>query len=309
MHTDRTHRSIWVLVIGLVIIGLVSEVVTTIGIYRASKIMRRTEQEFRDSERLRSYSASGKPTMLLYGNSLLLEGIDYPEFRDALSKEYDVHRLVFEQTQYLDQYYLLRSLLRHGCRPHDLVLVTSVDHFIGNGTRGDFMARFMDAVDVTSLGRRQHVDATTLSSSLFAHWSAWFAFRAETRKVLLGKIMPDARDMATVLAWRKAEIVGPDVVRAKAAPRLKELKELCDQYGIRLTIVVPPVILTKAVWETKDNPAALASAGAEVGVPVLVPEQPGDMAADLFRDGYHLTPDGARIFTAKLQSEIVTPEP
>ncbi len=63
--------------------------------------------------------------MLLFGNSLLLEGVDYPALRNALSDEYDVHRLIFEQTEYLDQYYVLRRLFRHGARPHDVVLCIS----------------------------------------------------------------------------------------------------------------------------------------------------------------------------------------
>jgi hypothetical protein len=297
----RTHRSILAIVVGIVFIGLASETATIFGIHRVSQIMRRTLNEYRDSEKLANYSVSGKPTMLLFGNSLLLLGVDYPTLRNVLSKNFDIHRLVFEQTEYLDHYYVLRRLLRSGARPHDVVLFTSVNQFIGNDTRGDFMAQYMDPTDIASLGRRQHADATTLSSSMFAHWSEWFAYRAETRKVLLGLVMPGMGTLALTLTMRPAPPVGPEEVRLKAWPRLRELKELSEQYGIRLTVVVPPSL-------KQDHADVLASAGKEAGIRVLIPEPPGAMQPSLFKDGFHLNPAGANIFTAKLQSELAIPE-
>jgi hypothetical protein len=298
----KTIRSIGVLLVGIVLIGLASEVATAFGVHRVSKIMGRTLEEYRDSQTLQSYSAAAKPTMLLFGNSLLLEGVDYPALKNALSEEYDVHRLVFEQTEYLDQYYVLRRLFRHGVRPHDVVFCTSVQHLIGNDTRGEFMAQYMDPIDIASLGRRRHMDATTISSLMFAHWSGWFAYRAETRKVVLGHVMPDVRDLATTLGSRPASRISPDEVRVKAAPRLRELKALCDQYGSRLTILVPPSL-------AQDHAEILTFLGEDAGIRVLIPEQPGAMNASFFRDGFHLTPAGAAIFTAKLQSELADPAP
>jgi len=296
----RTHRSIWAIVIGLVLIFLSSEIVTVVGIHHVSKIMRRTTQEYHDSEKLQSYSISGKPTMLLFGNSLLLEGVDYPALRNALSAQYDVHRLIFEQTEYLDLYYVLRRLFRHGARPHDVVLCISASQIIADTARGDFMSRYLDEIDIVNLGRRQHLDATTLSSLMLAHWSEWFAFRAETRNALLGLVMPDMRDLATAFGRRRAPRVDPEEVRLKTEPRLRELKDLCDQYGSRLTIVVPPS-------PRQNNDPVLASAGNSAGIRTLIPEEPGAMDFSFFRDGFHLNPTGAAVFTAKLQSQLAIP--
>ena len=300
LHGRRTRFSIWAIIVGIALIGAGSEAATIFGVHRVSKILGRTMQEYRDSQTLGRYSPLEKPTMLLVGNSLLLEAVNYPALKNALSAEYDVHRLVFEQTEYLDQYYVLRSLFRNGARPHDVVLCTSVAHFIGNDTRGEFMARYMDPIDIASLGRSQHMDATTISSLMFAHWSDWFAYRAETRKVLLGHVMPDVTELATKLGWRPAQPVIPETVRVKAAPRLTELKRLCDEHGSRLTILVPPSI-------GQDHAEVLASMGKIAGVRVLIPEQPGTMNSALFRDGFHLNPAGADIFTAKLESELAIP--
>ena len=235
--------------------------------------------------------------MLLLGNSLLLEGVDYPSLRNALAQKYDVHRLVIEQTEYLDQYYLLRTLFREGSRPHDVVLCASVNHLIGDENRGDFMARYMDGIDIISLSRRKRLDATTTSSYLFAHWSEWFANRAELRNVLLGHTMPDMGDLTVVLGWRPAPKVTAEDVQLKAAPRLKELKALCDTYGSRLTILIPPSL-------KEDYAGVIEQLGSEMEIRVLVPEPAGAMASSLFHDGFHLAPTGAAVFTAKLEAEF-----
>jgi hypothetical protein len=296
-HKRNTDRSIFAIVLGILFIMLASEGATVFGIRRISKIMRRTTQEYRDSEHLKDFSESGTPTMLLLGNSLLLEGVDYPTLRSVLSDEFEIHRLVFEQTEYLDQYYVLRRLFRHGARPQYIVLFTSVNQFIDNGTRGDFMSRYIDSIDIISLGRRQHAGATALSSSMFAHWSEWFAYRAETRKVLLGRIMPDVGTLAMTLGVRPVASISPEQIRVESSSRLKELKELCDQYGSRLAIVVPPLL-------EQEHADDLKLAGKDADVRVLIPVPPGTMHASLFRDGFHLNAAGAAIFTAKLRSEL-----
>ncbi len=296
-HGGKAHRSILIVLAGVVVIWLASEAGTFLAVHRVSKIMRRMQLEWRDTKEMPRYSATGKPTMLLFGNSLLLEGVDYAGLRQDLSAQFDVHRLIFEQTDYLDEYYVLRRLFHHGARPHDLVLCISVNQFIGNDTRGEFMARYMDALDIVRLGSRQHMDATTTSGLLFAHWSEWFADRAETRKFVLGLVMPDMRDLAMRLAWVRDKAADPEVVRAKATPRLFEMKEICDEYGIRLTIVVPPTL-------AKDWSDVLEGAGEAAGVRVLVPVEPGGMNASFFRDGFHLNRAGATVFTAKLESEL-----
>ena len=112
--------------------------------------------------------------------------------------------------------------------------------------------------------------------------------------------MPDVTELATKLGWRPAQPVIPETVRVKAAPRLTELKRLCDEHGSRLTILVPPSI-------GQDHAEVLASMGKIAGVRVLIPEQPGTMNSALFRDGFHLNPAGADIFTAKLESELAIP--
>ena len=231
--------------------------------------------------------------MLLLGNSLLLEGVDLDSLRTSVSGKHDVHRLVIEQTEYLDLYFVLRKLFRGGSRPHEVVLCLSVAHLIADDNRGEFMARYMDAIDVAALSRRKRMDATSTSNYFFAHWSDWYSKRAEIRKVLLGRLMPDVGDLALVLGYRPAQKIPVSEIELKSGSRLRELKELCDQYGSRLTILVPPSV-------GEDNADALVRVGDKVGVRVLLPEQPGELDRSMFRDGFHLTREGAQVFTTKL---------
>ena len=297
----RNCWSIWLILAGIVIIGLACEVATQSWFHRASKIDRRITQEYRDVRALRPYSASGEPTMLLLGNSLLLEAVEYSDLKSALAQQYDLHRLVFEQTEYLEQYYLLRTLLRNGSRPRYVVFCTSGYHLIGDDLRGEFMDRYLDTVDIASLGMRKHQDSTTMSSHFFAHLSDWFANRGEIRKFVLGTAMPDVRNLTTVLAWQPASSISKEEARRKAEPRLREFKALCDQYGVRLIVLIPPSI--------RDVDATtLASIAKTLDIPLLFPEKPGEMSRTLFRDGFHLTPTGAKIFTDQVRSGLATLE-
>src|ERR1017187_8257715 len=148
-----SHRSIGLILAGICLIGIAAEAVIFFALPRLSKIEHRIEEEYRGALALPSYAATGSPAMLLVGNSLLLEGVDLNSLRTSVSGEYDVHRLCIEQTEFLDLYYLLRKLFRDGSRPHDVVLCLSVAHLIGNNNRGEFMASFMDAIDLAALNQ------------------------------------------------------------------------------------------------------------------------------------------------------------
>lgn len=295
--TRASYRSIWLIVAGVCLIGVASEAISLFGLHRISKIERRIQNEYQDSRTLPTYSATNTPTVLLLGNSLLLFAVDMGDLHASVAGKYDIHRLAIEQTGYVDLYFLLRKLFRSGSRPHDVVLCLSVSQLIGDDSRGEYMARYMDAIDVAAFSRRRGMDATSTSSYFFAHWSDWYANRTEIRKVLLGRLMPDARELAVVLGNRAAHETSAAEIERKSEPRLRELKELCNQYGSHLTILVPASL-------GEDHTAALQRVGNQVGVRVLVPERPGEMSPSMFSDGFHLTASGARVFTGKLGPEL-----
>jgi hypothetical protein len=292
--TRAGSRSIALVLAGILVIGVGAEALARIVLGHVSRIEQRIEREYKDALSLTPVGPSGKPTMLLVGNSLLLEGVDLPYLQEQLSSKYDVRRLVVEQTEYLELYYVMRTLFRRGSRPHDVVLCLGVGHLIGDGARGEFTARYEDTSDLVSLARREHLDATTATNYFFGHWSGWYGMRVELRKWLLGRIMPDIGALTSVLGMRAAPPLSEPEVQRKSTERIGELKALCDEYGVRLTLLIPPGL------SKEDYVEDVVTVGRQDGVRVLVPIEAGSMDKSLFRDGFHLTPTGAKIFTSKL---------
>jgi len=130
--------------------------------------------------------------------------------------------------------------------------------------RGEFTARYQDATDLADLARREHLNATTTTNYFFAHWSGWFGTRTEIRKWLLARVMPGVGGLTSVLGFRPAPALSESEVRLKSEARLRELKTLCDEYGARLTIVIPPTL------SKEDHAEVVSALGRELGVPMRI---------------------------------------
>ena len=114
----------------------------------------------------------------------------------------------------------------------------------------------------------------------------------------MARVMPDVGGLTTVLGFRPAPALSESEVRLKSEARLRELKTLCDEYGARLTIVIPPTL------SKEDHAEVVSALGRELGIRVLIPVKAGTMEKSLFRDGFHLNSSGAEVFTAKLVSVL-----
>ncbi len=299
IRTSKSQGAIRALAGGLLVLWIFLELAVSLGFPHISKIQRRIEGEAAEALQLKPKNPEGKPTLLLVGNSLILEGTDFPKFKQMISDKYDAHRFIIEQTVYLDWYFALKHIFRHGSRPSVVVLSLSVSQMLADTTRGEFTAHYaMDAQDLPELVRQQHLDPTTASNLLFAHYSSWWGARTEIRKWLLGRILPDAGESANVLGFRPAPHFAPELVRVKLQ-RLQDLKESCNRNGAQFMLVVPPVV------ETEDGSALLTALGKDVGVPVLTPVRPAEFSTSFFRDGFHLNNKGATDFTPKLAQAIL----
>ena len=300
--SSGARQAILVLVAGLVVVAGAAEIAGSIGLSRISRIQKRIDSEAADSLHIPRAGTNGKPTMLLVGNSLLLEGADFPALKSMVAGKYDAHRFIIEQTDYEDWYFGLKRIFRHGSRPSRVVVALSVGSLLADITRGEFTAHYaLDIQDFPEFARREHLDATTASNMLFAHYSGWLGTRAEIRKWLLGRILPDSADVANVLGFRPAPLFSPKLLRAIAPRRFRELKTLCNANGAEFSFLVLPVVVRE------DGSSLLQEIGSEMGVPVLVPAKPAEFPKELFRDGFHLSAKGAERFTPKLAEALITP--
>ena len=205
-----SHTGVIALLVGLAVIMLGFEVGSPLILQYFSRTERRVETELLGARSLRPVTADGRPTVLLAGNSLLLEGVQLDHLHDSLALQYEVSRLGIEQTQYLDWYFGLRRLLEEGARPSLIVLSLTTDQLASTLTLGEeFAHRQMSAQDFPLATQASKLDRTTASTYLFAHWSNWLADKSVIRERVLILLVPNFRQLAGRIADH-----GPHVERS-----------------------------------------------------------------------------------------------
>ena len=295
LSVSRTARATGLLLAGCVAVACSVEIAARIALDRVSKIQRRTAEEYSSAR------SSGTPTdrrshMLVVGNSLLEEGVQFDRIRDALAPDWDTRRLVVEQTFFLDWYYGLKRLFNAGAHPDVVVVVLSPQQWIRTEIRGDYSAYYLiDTHDVPAAARELGLNATQATSLFFANISKFWGVRAELRNFVLGRLMPQLgqlMDYSSVTDHRR--IPDADVER-KARTRILRLKALAAAHGARLVVLLPPLL------EAHDGSDGFVQAARTAGVPALVPVTSGTFGPQLYRDaGFHLNPTGAAAFTERL---------
>lgn len=208
-------------------------------------------------------------------------------------------RYVVEDTNYLDWYYGLRRLFRAGARPKAVILVLNARQLISPGVHGDaFASLLMDRRDLLAVKRTVGSDNTTASNLLFANLSRYYGMRSEVHKWFLLRLLPEFPDLAVKLRPAATPLPADPEIESKAAERLREISNLCAQYGARFIFVVPPSAAAR------DGSAAIESAGTRAAVQVLVPFQPQQLPDNLYADGFHLNYWGSLIFTQALSNSL-----
>ena len=254
----------------------------------------RLDTEHARADELRPLPGEPVP-VLIVGNSLLKKGINISLLNQKLRPEYAVTRFVVEDTNYLDWYYGLRRLFREGARPKAVVLVLNARQLIAPTVLGDYFAQLlMDRRDLLSVKRSVAIDNTAASDLFFANLSRFYGFRSEIHKSFLLRLLPDFPALADKLRPPTLPLAPDDEIDKEATTRLKEISNLCSQYGAQFVLVVPPSPAAR------DGSSAIQSAGNRIGVQVFVPFQPQQLPSDLYADGFHLNYRGAGVFTDAL---------
>lgn len=274
---------------------LATEAVTEYFFGRVSHVESRRENEYRRAMAVRSGKPQGKLSVLVAGNSLLLHGVDFPELQRELGSEVELHRVVFEDTSYLDWFYGLNHIFRQGARPDVVVLLLSPLQFTDDESVGDYGARMLvDHRDILSYARDVGADRNRTSVLALDNLSFFFGTRTEIRTWILGKLLPDLPRLTHYFRGN-SEPPAYSVPVEVARKRLARLRETCNRYGAVFLLTIPPT--------REDSPAdarAVERAGASQGVPVLVPVGEGILPASDFADLVHLNAEGAAHFTPLL---------
>lgn len=288
---------VWLLS-GLIIIFVGLELSSPVILAHLSNTERRITTEMRQAQVLRSATPDGRPTVLLVGNSLLLEGVQLDSLRDGLVSQYAVSRLGIEQTHYLDWYFGMRRLLAEGSRPNLIVLSLATDQLASPLSLGEsFAHRQMLARDLPMVVRESNLDRTDASSYFFAHWSNWLGEKGFIRQCVMILLVPHFRQLAGRIADHDPRVDDPKVLMNRAQERLPELRALAQQYQVHIVVLIPPTL-------HEDHSAEIQKMGNQLGVPVWVLSPPGEFPRQLYRDGFHLNAQGSAIFTERLSQQI-----
>jgi hypothetical protein len=294
-------RAIAVLLIGLALYGLALEMVTRVGFSRISRIRRRVEQDLQAARTLRPRAPDGAPTMLVVGNSLLLEGVEREPFVSSLAPKYRVALFPIENTAYEDWYFGLRRLFAGGARPAIVAVSLTTRQMMSPSTNGEHFAHYLMMVgDLPDVKRESGLDNTTTSAYFFANQSEWLGSRNQIRKWLLLQLVPSVDRVTAFFPTKAGPMLPTPKVVAAVMPRLEALARLCRENGARLVVIVPPMLAGEAV-----GAAEVQAAAAKIGLPVVVPLGPGEVTAEDFSDGFHLNPRGAARFTPLLSRTLV----
>ena len=292
-HQDL-RRFCWLLILAAIVPLILSEVTVRATLTRLSKVENRIDTERRAAVKI-SRGAGPEKTVLVVGNSLLLEGVNFPVLRQGMAPQFATSRYVIEATSYLDWYYGLRTLYNEGSRPDIVVVTLDLTDMVRNAVRGEYFAYYlMMPRDALNVSRDAALSATQTFSLLLGRFSAFYGTRSETRKFVLAKLVPGVRDLVPyVRPVADTRPIPRNVAVDVAGKRLAELDALVRRHGCHLIFVVPA---------TTDplGPGYLRVAGHRVGVPVLVPMESDSLSSADFRDGYHLNPPSADRFTAAL---------
>jgi hypothetical protein len=301
MHSSTSNsrtpcrRDIVVLLLACGLVCAFIETGTEFVFGRISHIEHRREAEYQRAVNMRR--SENAQSVLIAGNSLLLEGVDFPQLQQEAGGEMDLRRTVVEGTFYLDWYYGLRRLFAEGSRPDVVVLVLNPIQLTSRSVGGDYTAHFLvDWNDILQFAQDTGADRNRTSSLALARLSFFYGARAEIRTWLLGRILPDL-PVLTHNLQSSPKGLPADTLRDVAAQRLGRLRQLCQDNRAALVFVIPP--------SNEDmGTASVTEVAATEGIRVLVPIGPGVLPLSDYSDRFHLNSSGAAKFTTALAAGL-----
>ncbi len=260
-----------------------------------SETYARVSRQYAEAVKMRP-ARPGEPTsVLMIGNSLLLEGVDVERLKKLTSGQMHICPIFLEATGYYDWFYGLQRLFREGSRPQLVVLGVGVNGFLANSVRQDYAPLLLfDMRDSLGVASDLKMDRTATSSLLLAHSSVFWDTRSVLRTQILRHAVPHYTELVLLLKPQPA-IPPPEQFQTTANSRLEQLRELCEAHGAKLIILVPPTP------SSEDAVRQMTIASQKAGVDTLVPIDPTALSAKYYQsDELHLNSAGAALFTTAL---------
>jgi hypothetical protein len=264
-----------------------------------SETYTRVSRQYAEAVKIRPAMPGEPISVLMVGNSLLLEGVDIERLKRLTSGQMHIYPIFLEATGYYDWFYGLQRLFREGSLPQVVVLGVGVDSLLANSVRQDYAPLMLfDVRDSLGVASDLKMDRTATSNLLLAHSSVFWDTRSVLRTQILSHTVPHYRELVLLLKPQPA-IPPAQQFRATANSRLEQLRQLCQAHGAKLIILVPPTP------SSQDAVRQMTIASQKAGVDTLVPIDPTALPAKYYQpDDLHLNSEGAALFTAALATNL-----
>src|SRR5260221_5287424 len=260
-----------------------------------SETYARVSRQYAEAVKIRPAMPGEPISVLMVGNSLLLEGVDVDRLRKLTSGQMHIYPIFLEATGYYDWFYGLQRLFREGANPQVVVLGVGVDSFLANSVRQDYAPLLLfDLRDSLGVASDLKMDRTAASNLLLAHSSVFWDTRTVLRTQILRHAVPHYPELVALLKPQPA-IPPPHQFQTTANSRLERLRELCEAHCAKLIILFPPTP------SSEDAVLQMTLASRKAGVDTLVPIDPAALSAKYYQpDELHLNSEGAQLFTSAL---------
>jgi len=260
-----------------------------------SETFDRVSRQYADAVKVRP-AKSGEPiSVLMVGNSLLLDGVEVDRLQKLTSGQMRIYPIFLEATGYYDWLYGLQRLFREGARPQVVVVGVGVNSFLASSVRQDYSPLMLfDARDALGVASDLEMDHTATSNLLLAHSSFFWDTRSVIRTQILCRVVPHCKELFSLLK-RQPPMPPAKEFQTMAITRIERLRELCEAHGAKLIILVPPTLSS----EYAVHQLTIAAQGTRVDT--LVPIDPAALSAKYYQsDELHLNSEGAQVFTSAL---------
>jgi hypothetical protein len=255
----------------------------------------RVSRQYADAVGMRPAKPGEPMSVLMVGNSLLLEGVDVDRLQKLTSGQMRIYPIFLEATGYYDWLYALQRLFREGAKPQVVIVGVEVNSFLANTVRQDYVPLMLfDMRDSLHVAWDLGMDRTATSNLLLAHSSVFWDTRSVIRTQLLYRAVPHGKKLFLMLK-RQPPLPAATEFQASANSRLQRLRDLCEAHGAKLILLVPPTP------SSEEAVRQMTIAAKTAGVDVLVPIDPASLSARYYQpDELHLNLEGAQLFTSAL---------
>ena len=289
--SNALRRAAAALILSVALICVIAELSTVYIMDRYSLTQIRVNSQLPLVLKLQQHNPTSQ-SVLIVGNSLLVHGLQTDVLSSDLGPSYVTAPLLIESTSYYDWFYGLHRLFQEQSRPDLVIIGLSVNNLLETRVRGEYFTQtLLDRHDLFKVASDIGSSNTETSSMFFGTVSRFWGDRSVIRNRVLGTALPNIQMLITALTRHPRIDVSEERATEQLRPRLFALKQLCEQNGTRLVLLLPPVA------ERADNSGTAFRLGSELGIPVLQPVRSDSLQPADFFDGVHLTPEVALRFT------------